>query len=364
MLTKGRHRSTTTSTVTAVVSAVNTVVITATTSATVATNTVVYTFPTTTTIPSTNVVSQTATAVVTTTTLQTAAPVTSTTTVYENPPATIIVDRGALVERGNPFGIPDYAWPACQNWNQYVDACRCFGIIPFTSTAHPTTTTVTVTAATAITTTVSTLTTTTTTTIPVTASTLLILSPTIAVIDVFTTTETITESSTLTVVTTTTPTVVATQTCEPLGTPFRAFVQENGNTLYLGSPDGFSLSWDSYANPDSVTELERTTFMLNDDGYLRLDYQVDDDHAEYAYIDVSLPANTDRLYLGSIGSIDQVENFKQVSGCVDATTGVLSLSAVGKTYLLECNGVAMLSSDAGSGVTNCVVVGPDTEDSS
>ena len=347
---------------TAIVSAVNTVVITVTTSATVATNTVVYTFPTTTTTTSTSTVSQTATVVVTTTELQTAPPVTTTTTVYDEPQGTIIVDRGTLPERGNPYGIPDYAWPACQNWNQYVDACRCFGIIPFTTTAHPTTTTVTVTAANAITTTVSTLTTTQTSTVPLTASTLLILSPTVTVTDVLTTTETITESSTLTVVSTTTPTVVATQTCKPPGTPFRAFVQDNGNTLYLGSPDGFSLSWDSYANPYLVTVLEQTTFMLGDDGYLGLENQELDDQSYYAYIDVSIPATTDELYISSIGGITHADNFRQVSGCIDSMTGVLSLSSVGEGDLLQCDGAAALSSNAGSGDIGCVVVAPDTED--
>lgn len=242
-----------------------------------------------------------------------------------------------------------------------MDACKCFGSIPFTTTAHATTTTVTVTAANAITTTVSTLTTTQTNTAPVTATTSVTLRPTVDVIETVITTETITESSTLTVLTTTTPTVVATQTCKLPGTAFRATMQLNGHTLYLGSPDGFSLSWDYYADPNDLGSLKLTTFMLADDGYLALENQELDEESLFTHIDVSIPTITEQIYIGSIGAISHAENFKQVSGCIYPTTGVLSLSAAGRGDLLECEGAAKLSRDAGSDDVDCVVVAPETE---
>ena len=356
---------------TAVVSAVDTVTVTTSTTATVATTTLLFTESTTTTASTaTNIVLQTTSITVTTTDIQTAPAITISTFSYA-PPAAKMMARdvdGEVVARGNnPWGIPDYAWPACQDWDHYVDACKCFGIHPITVTKKASTTTVTVTASNAITTTISTLTTTTTNTVPVTATTSATFTAIIEVIASVTTTQTVTDASTVTISTTTTPTVTSTLSCKPTGVPFRV-AQAAGDPRRLSVVGGGFVAWGDFAPSGDPFILQSTTFVQDSNGFLQLvSPQFPGNPVDAIYIDLvdggSNP--TEQVFANGVPTVDaNAPNFARLKGCIDPITNVLYVSAAGRNNLLSCNGGgAYLSTGNGLELSpSCMVLTPVTED--
>ncbi|KAG7293300.1 hypothetical protein NEMBOFW57_003346 [Staphylotrichum longicolle] len=339
-----------TKTITAVVSAVDTVTVTTSTTATVATTTVLFTESTTTTASTaTNTVLQTTTFLTTSTNVVTAPGITTTTTVYggavlEGRSVAPDTDVEVVARGNNPWGIPDYAWPACQDWNHYVDACKCFGIHPITVTKKPTTTTVTVTASNAITTTVSTLTTTTTNTVPATATTSATFTAVIEVIASTTITQTVTAASTVVVSTTVTPTVTSTRLCKATESPFRA--QFGG----VGEDE-----------PGSVAV---TTFILDSNGFIERAPEYAPDTVLFAILAGDPPGATQQIFTGDQATVEaQAPVFERVKGCIDPTTNILSLElSGGRNNILSCNMLLYISSGDGSDVEpGCEILSPLTE---
>lgn len=358
-----KYDSTQTKTITAVVSAVNTVTVTTSTTATVATTTELFTTTTTSTASTaTNTVLQTTTAVITATSTQTALAITTTTTVYGAPVAKMMARVDDLVVQGNnPWGIPDYAWPACEDWNHYVDACKCFGIHPITVTKQPTTTTVTVTAPNAVTTTVSTFTTTTTNTIPVTATTSATFTAIVEDIASATVTSVVTATSTAAVITTaTTPTVTSTQSCKATGVPFRITAQVSGDKTYLTDVGGALLQWFDLEGSEN-NPIFRSTFILDNDGLLELVPAGGPDIVQF--IDVNTGTPTEQMFSVDQDIVEGTPGLVRVRGCVDATTNIVTLSAAGRSNILACNGFPFLStSDGSERGRGCVTLMPLAED--
>ena len=342
---------------TAVVSAVDTVTVITYTTATVATTTLLFTESTTTTASTaTSIALQTTTVLVTSTDVQTAPPIIiSTTTVYDpgTPTFKKMARDGEVMARGNnPWDIPDYAWPACQDWGHYVDACKCFGIIPSTTTAHATTTTITVTAPNAITTTVSTLTTTKTNTVPVTATTLATFTAVVQVIASVTTNQTVTETSTAVVTTTTTPTVTATQFCKATGVPFRITAEIVGEKYYLVNV-GATVWRNLGANADTPANLAISAFVLDSNAFLE---RASPNDNVVEYIDVQNPSASESIFPGDKTTIEAGAPWTmRIKGCIDPTTNILGLEADGRSNILECNISPVLSTgdgtDAAAGCT-------------
>ncbi len=341
--------STQTKTITAVVSAVGTITVTTSTTATVATTTVLFTESTTTTAStSTNTALLTTTVLATSTDVQTAPAITTTTTAYgASLPGRRMARQHEVVARGNnPWGIPDYAWPACQDWSHYADACKCFGIHPVTVTKQPTTTTVTVTATNARTTTVSTLTTTKTNTIPATATTSATFTAVIEVIASTATTQTVTEASTVVVSTTTTPTVTSTQLCRPTGVPFRAVANVFGDPSFLLDAGGFAAWSDVGGFGNDAYDVGLTTFELDSNG------QVERVPPEDAVLYISLAdgsSPTQQILIADRATVEGgAPDFVPVRGCINPTSGVVSLVADGRSNILSCDSFAYLSSGDGT----------------
>lgn len=361
-----RDYSTQTKTVTAVVSAVDTITVTTFTTSP-ATTTVLFTESRTTTASTTtNTVLQTTTVLATLTNIQTAPAITIATTVYCASPAKMMARDTELevVARGNnPWGIPDYAWPACQDWDQYVDACKCFGIQPLTVTNQPTTTTVTVTAPNAVTTTVSTLTTTTTSTVSVTVTTSATFTAVIEVIASATITQTITATSTVFVTTTVTPTVTSTTLCKATGVPFRV-AEAPGDPLHFYITSRIFGSWVEDEAPLGDNDIQASTFVLDSNGFIELATPFNAGAPDDVLIlELSNSIPSERIIV-----IDQVQeegdgdSSVRIKGCVDPVTNVLSLSADGRNNILDCDGRVILSSTDGSETNfDCVTVFPVAE---
>lgn len=363
--------STQTKTITAVVSAVDTVTVTTSTTATVATTTLLFTESTTTTASTaTNTILQTTSITVTTTDIQTAPAITTSVFSYAPPGAKMMArsDHGEVVARGNnPWGIPDYAWPACQDWDHYIDACKCFGINPITVTKKASTTTVTVTASNAITTTVSTLTTTTTNTVPVTATTSATFTAVIEVIASVTTTQTVTDASAVTISTTTTPTVTSTLSCKPTGVPFRA-AQAAGDPRRLAVVGGGFVAWIDFGPSGDPFILQATTLVLDNNGFLELlnpQFPGDPDQALYIDLTAGGSTATEQVFADGQPAVEAgAPNFVRIKGCINPITNVLYLSADGRNNILNCQGGgAFLSTGNGLELSgDCVVLTPVTED--
>jgi len=346
--------STQTKTVTAVVSAVDTVTVTTSTTATVATTTVLFTESTTTTASTaTNTVLQTTTILTTSTDVQTAPAVSITTTVYGAPPAKMMArdaDSEVVARGNNPWGIPDYAWPACQDWDHYVDACKCFGIHPITVTKKPTTTTVTVTASNAITTTVSTLTTTTTNTVPVTATTSATFTAVIEVIASTTITQTITQASTIVVSTTTTPTVTSTRLCKATGVPFRVTAVVDGVLSYLFD-SGIGFWADLTGVENAPPNVELSTFVLDSNGFVERAPPAGTDVVLFGILIGNPPDATQQIFTGDQAMVESnTPPFARVKGCIDPTTNLIDLVIEGRSNILSCNNFLYLSTGDGTDV--------------
>ncbi|KAG7284393.1 hypothetical protein NEMBOFW57_010766 [Staphylotrichum longicolle] len=271
-------------------------------------------------------------------------------------------DDDLVVRGNNSWGIPDYAWPACEDWNHYVDACKCFGIHPITVTKQPTTTTLTVTAPNAVTTTVSTFTTTTTNTIPVTATTSATFTAIVEDIASATVTFVVTVTSTATVITTTTtPTVTSTQSCKATGVPFRITAQVSGDKTYLTDVGGALLQWFTFGNPNDPANVATSTFVLDNDGLLELVPAGGPDIVQF--IDVNTGTPTEQVFSINQDIVEGTPGLVRVKGCVDATTNIVTLSAAGRSNILACNGFPFLSTGDGSerGL-GCVTLTPLAED--
>ncbi|KAG7284769.1 hypothetical protein NEMBOFW57_009381 [Staphylotrichum longicolle] len=353
-----------TKTITAIVSAVDTVTVTTSTTATVATSTILFTETTTTTASTaTNTVLQTSTVFTTLTSTETAPPIVTTTTIYGSVLEVKKMARDVdVVARGNnPYGIPDYAWPACQDWDHYVDACKCFGINPITITKQPTAKTVTVTASNAITTTVSTLTTTTTNTVPVTATTSATFTAVVEVIASATITQTVTVTSTAIVTTTTAPTVTSTQGCKPTGVPFRIKPQIEGAEFVLADLGDGTVVWVNFGSgADDPQNVALTTFVLNENGFLETFANT----ASGIGIDTNLSETSERFFAFSEPAIDNpAMGYVRIKGCIDPITSIISLSADGRSNILSCSfGIPYLSSGDGTDVASrCDLLFPPTE---
>lgn len=335
------------------------------TTATVATTTALFTKSTTTTATATNIILQTTTVSVTSTDVQTAPAITTTTFVYTPPGPNLMPRDNEVVARGNnPWGIPDYAWPACQDWDHYVDACKCFGIHPITITKKPTTTTVTVTASNAIITTVSTLTTTTTNTIPVTATTSATFTAVIEVITGVTTTQTMTEPFTVIVSTTTTPTVTLTQTCKPPGVPFR-IADSAAGVRNMAVVAGGVVTFSEFGPDPGPFGLRITTFVLDSNGFLELAAPAnpgDPDVALYInLIDGGETALTEQLFANDQPVVEAgAPGLVRVQGCINSDTNVVYLWADGRTNTLLCfGGNALLSASDGLELSpDCMTLTP------
>lgn len=350
------EHSTLTQTVTDVESAVATALFTETTTETASTETLLFTETTTITASTeTDIISETTTVPVTTTDVQLAAGVTSTSTVY-------LVNLKAR-QTGSP--LPSYASGVCPDWDKYVEACKCAGVEPITVTATAATETVTVTADSAVTSTVSTLSSTQTDIVSVTATTSSTQTDTISVTETVTTTETTTASSTTTVLATSTPTTVVPLTCKPQGLNFRASSPLNdGTTRWMNVVNKAMVAWQTFPpGPPPTATLYTSTWVLDSNGYLELASPIAPDTSVLvAYVDLSKTGASVEVQMKPKPDVEAgvaAGTFGRVSGCVNAATSAVTISANGMSNILTCGNGLYLSTGTGVDIRpNCIQLFP------
>ncbi|KAK1772238.1 hypothetical protein QBC33DRAFT_553690 [Phialemonium atrogriseum] len=347
--------STLTQTVTDVESAVATALLTKATTETASTETLLFTETTTITASTeTDIISETTTVPVTTTDVQLAAGVTSTSTVY-------LVNLKAR-QTGSP--LPGYASGVCPDWDKYVEACKCAGVVPITVTATAATETVTVTADSAVTSTMSTLSSTQTDTVSVTATTSSTQTDTISLTETVTTTETTTASSTTTVLTTSTPTTVVPLTCKPQGLNFRVSSPLNdGTTRWMNVINKATIAWQTFSSGSTGTDLYSSTWVLDSNGYLGLANAIAPDTSVLvAYVDLSKTGASVAVQAKPKPDVEAAVaagTFGRVTGCVNAATSEVTLSANGRSNILTCGNGLYLSTGNGVDIrSDCVQLFP------
>ena len=346
------HR-TYTETVTVVESAVETTWFTEGLTETAATETLLFTKTTTITASQTDIVSETVTVVVTVTDVQDAATtVTSTSTNYQA--AATLKAR----ETASALPLPVYASAVCADWDQYVNACKCASFEATTVTVPAAVETVTVTADNAVTTTVATLSATETDTIWVTVTASVTEIDTISVTEIATGTTVITVSTTTTISTTSTPTSVIPLTCRPTGVSFRASDPfPDGTTRWMNVVNSAIIAWQTFSTNPTAASLATSTWVLDSNGYLELASS-----ALAAYVNLGTTGASVSVQAKAKADVEAAVaagTAVRVKGCVNAATGVFTLTGTGRNNMLSCGNGLYLSTGDGTDVrSDCVKLVP------
>ncbi|KAK1783122.1 hypothetical protein QBC45DRAFT_400836 [Copromyces sp. CBS 386.78] len=350
--------STYTETATLVQNAVDTVLFTETTTEIASTETRILTETlTVTSATETDFLTETVTVPYTTTLVSLLPEITSTSTVYQN------FNKRTLtqIEEANP--LPTYATADCADWSQYSKACKCIGVEASTITASAAVETVTVTASDALTTVVATLSTTYTDIVSVTETVSGTETETMGATDLITATATLTVSAVETALATSTPVSVVPLVCKPRGQPFRAgMLYPDGNTRWMNNANiiAWQYGFPSPIVPGSPQALTSTWTLEPVNGHLQL--AVGDVVAYVQTSDVGASVMVRKGTAASVKAGVAAGTMKRVKGCVNAGTGELSLSAMGRGNMLECGNALYLSTNRdGKDVrTDCRLLTPST----
>lgn len=256
--------------------------------------------------------------------------------------------------------MPTYAASACGSWDVYTSACRCAGVEPTTITvpggAAPTVT-VTVSASVVG----STLSQCETRTAFLTATTEVTLTETVTETPTpATATATDTATSTTVALETAAPTtVVVPRQCEMPGRAFRALnAFPTGPVRMMNAAGQRLVAW-QYNDPSAA---ETSTWLLDSRGQLRLA-----SGSLVPYIDASTVASASAMVLvatpAQVDSLVAAGTAARVQGCIDPSTGVLSLRDVlySRPNMFSCGKALYLSSGDGSDAgSNYVALSPTT----
>lgn len=389
--------STVTETVTLVQSAVETVLFTETTREIASTETRILTETTTVTAATeTDFLTEIVTVPYTTTVVSLLPEVTSTATNYQDPILTMkkLKARDTLtqISEADPLptsseasslptssevepstsdtlpALPTYASLVCADWAKYSKACKCVGVTATTVTASAASApieTVTVTASDALTTVVSTLSSTYTDIISLTETVSDVETTTIGATDLITATATLTTSAAVeTVLATSTPVSVVPLTCKPRQVPFRASTPfPDGSTRWMNSVSNTIVAWQSFAPGTSGAGLYSSTWQVDAGGWLEhVNVLPGQTQVLAMYVDATRTQATSQVLVRPRSDVEQGVNdgrWARVKGCVNAQTGVLTLSVKGRQNVLSCgNGLYVSSGDGKDVRTDCLTLSP------
>ncbi|KAK0609939.1 hypothetical protein B0T17DRAFT_621233 [Bombardia bombarda] len=289
-------------------------------------------------------------------------------------PADPVSSAAASVEASAP-AFPDYASSVCPSWEKYVSACSCAGVVPTTVTAAAASSTVTVTDTSILTSVVA-------STVASTETAIISETATASSTSTEVETATATVATTTTIVTsftaTASETVTVTTTVSPAGTcippaqvaPFKARATDYGTTpqlLYANMLNALTggVTWQTATTSTSASVTNKYIWALDTDSNLYLAYNIPPySYVYYAYVSTATTGslwpqvNTKTSIESSIKNGGKVE---YVKGCVNSATGVISLSAAGRTNMLWCGQQMWMSTGLGEDVNRggaCTLMKP------
>jgi hypothetical protein len=336
---------TVTETATVIESAIETALLTETTTQIASTETLLFTEITTVTASTkTNTVGETITVPYTATVFATAPPVTTTSYVYET---------FAKARQVGETPLPEYATAFCADWNTYVKACKCAGVERSTVTADPTTSTVTVPADYAFTTTVGTMSRTQTNTVYVTETTSITATSATMVTETVTVPKTDTESAASIVQATQNPSVIIPLACRPTGEAWRASNPvTDGSVRWMNAISGNSIiAWQSFASVPAAGSIgAQTSVWTVNNGFLENKYIVgSNSQVMVAYMETTSTAASVMVKLMPRSAVEAgvaAGTMEKVRACVGAGDNKLRLTSRGRSNILTCGNALMLSTNA------------------